>query len=161
VRTLIIVMFLSAMVVAAPAEESRPTWSFHSELDMFLGLKAGAEYHFSDSIGIRGALGVCIVAPEQISYTLVVVCHLCKPGSGFQLDLQSGLVQAVFPIVAGGNPYTYWAPGACISIGYRFATGHQAGIRAGAGVLFGYDLGAWREPALHPNLAVEYSWRRS
>jgi hypothetical protein len=160
VRTFIVIVLLSAFVgVTAFPGQSRTTWSFHTELDMFLALKAGAEYQFSDSFGIRGTLGTCVIAPAQISYTLVGVSHFRKPENEFQLDLQFGLVQAVFTIVSANNPYTYWVPGACISLGYRFASRHQVGIRAGAGVLFGYDLGAWRGPAFQPNLAVEYSWR--
>jgi hypothetical protein len=161
VRLFIVIVLLSAFVgVAALPGQSRTTWSFHSELDMFLALKVGAEYQFSDSFGMRGTLGVCVIEPAQISYTLVGISHFRKQENKCQLDLQYGLVQALFTIEPENNPYTYWVPDACISLGYRFASGHQVGIRAGVGVLFGYDLGAWQGPAFQPNLAAEYSWRK-
>jgi len=157
----VIVLLLSCIGIFDLPGQSQTTWSFHMDLDMFLALKVGAEYMFSDSFGIRGTLGVCIIEPTQISYTLVVINHFRAPDSRFQLDLQYGLIQALFNIAPASNPYTYWVPGVCIGLGYRFSSGHQIGIRAGAGVLFGYDLGVWQGPDIQPNVAVEYSWRKT
>jgi hypothetical protein len=161
---LAVAIFLLAPVVL-PAQGG--TWSFQSELDLFLSLKAGAEYDFSEDLGIKATAGVCLISPTQVSWTLVGVGHFMPPDSGFQLDLEFGVIQSIFDFLAPyvynlpamQNTYVYVIPGVCLGIGYRFPCGHQISLRAGGGVIFGYDLGAWGTPAFHPNLAVEYSWR--
>jgi hypothetical protein len=148
-------------------EESHP-WSFHSEFDLFLAPKAGAEFRVSDAVGIRGSIGACIISPTMISYTLVGVSRLRPPEKAFQCNLEYGLIQAVFDVLEQeldlnpqvDMPFTWWVPGACVSIGYRSPKGHEFSFRIGGGVLFGYDRGAWQKPGFQPNLAIEYDFRR-
>jgi hypothetical protein len=154
---LVLLPLLGATALAA---EDRSSWSFHSELDLYLSLKAGAEYQFSDHFGIRGSLGACIISPAQFSYTLIGISHLSKPDSGLQFDIQYGLIQAIFDVIDADNRYAYWVPGVCAAIGYRSPRGHRFAMRAGGGIGLGYDLGAWRAPNLMPNLALEYGWRK-
>jgi hypothetical protein len=149
----------------AGAEEPGP-WSFRSELDLYLGLKAGAEYRLSDSLGVRGTLGICAISPLQTTYTLVGVRHFRGPESGLQLDLEFGLIQAIFNVLEPivdldpkiDSAYYYWIPGACASIGYLSRAGHSFAIRAGAGLCLNYDLGRWQRPSFLPNLAIEYGF---
>jgi hypothetical protein len=168
-KTKIIVLAVVFAVLGGVAFSAAPLnpWSLHLEMDLFLSLKVGVEYQFSDTFGIRGDLGVCVISPTQIGYTLIGIAHLMTPDSPFQCDIQFGLIQDIFDVL-GQYIYSepsmqhasaYWVPGACLSVGYRSPTGHQIGMRAGAGVLFGYDLDAWRVPSFMPNLAIEYSWR--
>lgn len=155
---LLVLIFLPSL--SAQEEEETERWSFHSEFDLFLALKAGAEYRFSDLFGLRGAAGLCLINPTQISYTIIGIGHLAKPTSAFQCDIHAGLIQAIF------IPYdpeqegliTYWIPGLCVALGFRSKGGHTFRLRAGAGVGLGYDLGEWQEPSFMPNLAVEYGF---
>ena len=159
--TVVLMVLLVLSLNAAPAGY----WSFHSELDLALGLKAGAEYRLN-SFGIRGSAGFSLLGPAQLSYTLVGVSHLMPEKNRFQLDIQYGLIQAVCdfltPLVNAeaeeDNPYTYWFPGACICASFLTKKGHRFGIRAGAGAGLGYDQGMWREPFFLPNLALEYGY---
>lgn len=165
-RLLAALAFVLALASRPIAAEHSP-WSFHSELDLFLGLKAGAEYSFSDSFGLRGTLGFCLISPLQVSYTLVGVSHLRPRESGLQIDLEYGLIQAIFDVLEpvvdlvpnNDNTYAYWSPGACAAIGWRFRRGQVLSLRAGAGALFGYDLGAWTGPSFHPNIALQYDFK--
>ncbi|HEY9595355.1 MAG TPA: hypothetical protein VHE79_12820 [Spirochaetia bacterium] len=164
---------VSAVVVAllllAPSSLSaqQGAWSVQSELDLFLSVKAGAGYEFTDALGIKGTLGVCLISPTQISWTLVGVGHFMDPDSGLQIDMEAGIVQSIFDVLgqyvypqeSTQNVYVYLVPGACVSIGYRWPSGHQVSLRGGAGVLLGYDLGTWQGPSFQPNIALEYSWR--
>jgi hypothetical protein len=159
-KCLIFGLILMALCALGAGAEGTSPWAFHSEVDLFLSMKVGAEYLVSDDFGIRGSLGACIISPTQISYTLVAISHFMPPARPLQVDLQYGLIQAVFDAMPKDNPYTYWVPGACVSFGYRSPRGHGFAVRGGAGALFGYDLGAWRGPFLQPNIGLEYSWRR-
>lgn len=168
-RSLLCTLALSLLGSGALCGQERASWSLHAELDLYLGLKVGAEYHISDYFGIRGSLGLCLLSPTQISYTLVGVGHLRGPADGLQVDLEAGLVQAVFdvlePVLDLGHdgytyPTTYWMPGVCVALGYRSKSGHRVALRGGATVGFGYDRAAWQGPDLMPNLAVEYGYRK-
>ncbi len=160
---------LAAVFLLAPSllSAQAATWSFQSELDLFLALKAGAEYQCSDLIGIRGTAGLNVLSPTQVSWTLVGVGHVMPPTSGFQLDVEVGIIQSIFDFL---RPYVYTEasmqstcfyliPGACISVGFRWPSGHQIALRGGGGVLLGYDVYEWQGPAFQPNIAIEYSWR--
>ncbi len=158
-RTIIIVVILFVFSgSAAFAAEAPCPWSFQSEFDLYLSLKAGAEYRFSDHFGIRGTLGACVISPTQFSWTLAGVDHFLGPASRFQLDLHLGLIEDIIDVL-GPLPSTYLVPGACLSFGYLSPSGHGIAIRVGAGVTIGYDLGAWQKPGFLPDLALEYSWR--
>ncbi len=166
-KLLIVWVLLFALLGSGPLfAGSWSPWSFQSELDLYLGVKAGAEYQFSDLFGVRGTAGVCIISPTQISYTLVGVAHLLTPESQFQCEIQFGLVQCIFDVLGQyvysipslQNAYTYWMPGVCVGLGYHSPSGHGIALRLGGGVRFGYDLGAWQGPQLGPDLAVEYSF---
>ena len=160
-------MLALAVVPGALGAQARSPWALHVELDMYLSLKVGVEYRFSDLIGVRGSVGACIIAPTQLSYTLVGVAHLRGQSAGLQVDLQAGLIQAVADLISPSlpqpgdvtQPYAYWVPGLAVSLGWGWPSGHGVAIRAGGGVGFGYDLGAWQGPELMPNLALEYAWR--
>ncbi len=52
-----VIIFFSVMCPVCADSEGR--WEFHSELDLPLGLKAGAEYRFTDQFGLPGAR-VCV-----------------------------------------------------------------------------------------------------
>jgi len=146
--------------------DSEEWWEFHSELDMLIWLKAGAEYRFTDHFGLRGSLGACLIGPSQICYACVGISHLKPVENPFQLDIQYGLIQAVLdvisPLVNNGtvdSPYYYWVPGACICVSYLTEKGHRFGIRAGGGVGLGYEDGVWRDdPFFLPNVALEYGY---
>jgi len=165
VRKLIVIAAL--LLAPALAGAQAASWSFQSELDLFLGLKAGAEYDFSDFLGLRATAGVCLISPTQVTWTLVGVGHFMPPTSGFQLDAELGVIQSIFDVLAPyvytqasmQDTYVYVSTGACVSIGYRWPSGHQIALRGGGGLLLGWDLGSWSRPSFHPNLAIEYSWR--
>jgi hypothetical protein len=165
-KILCVIAAFALSVTAAQAEESS-RWSFHAELDLFLGLKAGAEYRLSDSIGLRASLGTTLISPLMGSYTLVGIWHLKGRESPLQLDLQAGLIQATFNVlepILDWDPdinwaSAYWVPGLAASIGYRTRAGHVFALRAGCGCIFGYDIGVWRGPSFHPNLAIEYDFK--
>ncbi|MBN2051139.1 MAG: hypothetical protein JW760_11875 [Spirochaetales bacterium] len=155
--TVILFITLSFSVSA----ESDGWWEFHSEFDLYISLKAGAEYHYNDSFGLRGSLGACTLSPSQISYTLVGISHFQAPEKPFQLDLQYGLIQAVFDVIAPSpesGPYAYWVLGPCLAVGYRNPKGHCFRIRGGGGLGFGYDWGAWEKPSFMPNVGIEYGY---
>ena len=84
------------------------------------------------------------------------------------MNLQAGLIQAVADVISPflpqpqgvAHPYAYWIPGLAVSLGYGWPSGHEVAIRAGGGLSFGYDLGAWQGPEVMPNLALEYAWRK-
>jgi hypothetical protein len=157
------VLVLSPAVLSAQAG----VWSFQSDLDLYLGLRAGAEYQFSNEIGIRGTVGLCLISPTQVSSTLVGVWHIMPPDNGLQLDVEAGLIlcnfdflnQYVYTVPSMQNPFIYFVPGLCASVGYRWPSGHQIALRAGAGMTIGYDLGAWGNPSFLPDVTLEYSWR--
>lgn len=152
-----LVLILSSLSLRG---EEVSKWGFHSELDLYLGLKAGFEYRISDHFGFRGSLGACLINPSQFSYTLIGIAHVMKPEKTFQLDLQCGLIQANLNFLDPEleEPYSYWIPGICAAVGFRTSEGHHFGIRGGAGISFGYDLGMWQNPSVMPNLAIEYGY---
>jgi hypothetical protein len=166
-RPALLALALAVISLQSLFAQSPKPWSFHSELDLFLGLKAGAEYRISDDWGIRGCVGAVVISPLTTAYSIVGVRHLREPESPLQLDLQFGLVQDQFnvlepvfdldPKISGAS--SYWGPGACVSIGYRAGAGHVFSFRAGAGLRFGYDLGSWQGPEFMPNIALEYGFR--
>ena len=153
---ILLIFFLVQGIFAEPAG----SWEFHAEMDMYLSIKAGAEYHFTDTFGLRGSLGFLVIGPSQISYTLVGIHHLMPAEKSFQMDLQYGLIQAVFDVIAPETvPYSYWIIGACAAFGYRGHRGHCFRLRAGGGVSIGYDMGKWQSLFLMPNIALEYGYR--
>ena len=155
--------------IGAESAQTEATWSFHSEVDLFLGLKAGAEYRLSEHWGLGGSLGLCLISPLQTTYTLLGIDHLCPREGPFQFDLEFGLIQAIFNVLeplVDIDPdidwaSAYWVPGAALSVGYRSPGGHIFAIRLGAGIIFGYDIGSWRKPSFHPNFALTYDYRPS
>jgi len=175
-RTPVAAVFLSfLLVLALPAAAAEPRgrnpenpFSFHSEIDLYLGLKAGAEYHFSEFWGLRGAAGFCVISPLQASYALVGVRHLLPSENSLQLDIQMGLIQCIFNVLEPfvdldpviDQAYAYWVPGICASVGYRGPSGHSVSVRLGGGLIVGYDLGQWQGPNLHLNIALEYGHYR-
>ena len=139
-------------------------WNFHSELDLYMGLKAGAEYRFNDSLGLRGSVGVCLINMLITSYSLVGIEHFLAPKSRLQLDLQFGLIQATFnglELLVYSDPQTrvHWISGACAAIGYRTKGGHVFSVRAGGGCDFGYDNETWLKPSFMPNIGIEYDFK--
>lgn len=160
---------LALLGAAAPAlpAQGAGTWSLHAEFDLFLGLKAGVEYRVTDSLGLRASLGACVISPLQFTYTLVAVQHFFAPDDPFQLDAEVGLIQATCdflePLVdldpSSANVFAYWVPGAAVVAGFCPAAGQRIALRAGCGAIFGFDLGAWQGPKVHPNLALEYQLR--
>ena len=157
IKKIVVTLFVFFGTAALPAQAQSP-WSFQSEFDLYLSLKAGAEYRLSDHLGIRGTLGACVISPTQFSWTLVGVDHFFSSASRLQVDLQLGLIEDIVDVL-GPIPSTYLVPGACLSFGYLSPSGHGIAIRVGAGVTFGYDLGAWQKQGFLPDLALEYSWR--
>ena len=163
-RALVAPLLLALLVAARAGAEEESRWSFHSELDLFLGLKAGAELRFPGDWGIRGSLGFCLISPLQTSWTLVAAWHLLPRDSSFQPVLELGLVQSIFNVLEPWvdlDPDIDWAsayfvPGVCLALGWRIARGHVLSIRAGGGVLFGWDIGRWQGPQFQPNIAIEY-----
>jgi hypothetical protein len=167
---------LAALVPLAPqslaAEEPagaalRSPWSFHAELDLFLGLKAGAEYSFSDAFSLRGTFGTCLISPLKMSYTLVGISHFMPRGKALQLDLEYGFVYADFNVLEPvlrldpkiDWPSAYWMPGASASIGWRTRAGNVFSLRAGCGYLFGYDMYMWVNPTIMPLVALQYDYK--
>jgi hypothetical protein len=167
--SVVFVRILATIIIFAPSlsAEEQHRWSFHSEMDLYLGLKVGAEYRISDDWGLRGSIGACVISPLMTTYTLVGVKHLRGPESPLQLDLQFGLIQAIFNVLEPAvdldptidTASAYWVPGAGASIGYRFDSGRVLAVRVGAGCLFGYDLERWQGPSFQPNIAIEYDVR--
>lgn len=168
---LAIAAFVIALAIVGPPAAlgaERSPWSFHSELDLFLGLRAGAEYSFSEGFGARATLGACLISPLKISYTLVGVSHLLPRTKALQLDLEYGLVYADFNVlepVLDLDPKiswtsAYWMPGAGLAIGFRTRGGHVFSVRFGGGYMFGYDFGdEWQKPQLLPNIALQYDFK--
>jgi len=171
------ILFLALSGIAGSpglAAEGAPSgpWSFHSEVDLFLGLKAGAEYRFDETWGLRGCIGICAISPLMTTYTVVGVAHLSRPGSRLVLDLEAGLLQGIFNVLEPSLdldpdidwPNAYWNAGACACVGYRFGNCFLA-LRAGGGVLLGIDRSAGETdlslqgPSFHPNLAIEFGYR--
>lgn len=158
---------VSLLADEAIAEPESSPWNFHAELDLFLGLKAGVEYRVTEKLGLRASFGATLISPLMESYTLVGIWHLRERRSPLQLDLQAGLIQATFNVLEPSLDWdpkidwasAYWVPGLAASIGYRSRAGHVFALRAGCGLLFGYDIGAWRGPSFHPNVAIEYDFR--
>ena len=157
-----LVLCVSCFTLAADeVEESNHPWAFHSEFGLYLDLKAGAEYRFSDLFGVRGSLGVCLLSPlEHFAYNLVGVFHLMEPAKPFQLDIQAGLIYANVVLPGSESAYysIYWNTGACVAVGYRSPKGHVFRFRAGGGLAFGHDLGEWQEPQFMPNIGIEYDY---
>ncbi|MFA6506032.1 MAG: hypothetical protein WCT14_08035 [Treponemataceae bacterium] len=158
--------FFALFIMTAAAQEKKP-WSFHAEIDVFLGLKAGAEYRVSDFFGVRGSLGACLISPLMTTYTLVGVWHLRERTSPLQLNFEAGLIQGIFNVLepmididpAINWASAYWVPGGAASIGYRTRGGHIFSLRAGGGVIFGYDINTWQGPTFQPNIAIEYDFK--
>lgn len=148
-------------------QATQSPWSFHSELDLFLGLKAGAEYSFSDAFALRATAGACLISPLKMSYTIVGISHLMPRGSGLQLDIEYGLIYADFnalePIIDLDPSISwasaYWMPGASAAIGFRMKGGHQLSLRAGGGFLTGYDKYAWQTPQAFPMVGLQYDYK--
>ncbi len=160
-KTLIGAAVVLALMMGGPVPTEAQTgnpWSLRARFDVFdFSVKAGAGFSFSDSFELDCAVGFSFVNGDMITYDVVGVSHFFPPlGGGFQVDVEYGLVQASlnFPISA-----YYWAPGACIVLGYLFPGGHQLSLRAGAGALVGYDLGSWQGVGFMPCLGLEYLWR--
>jgi len=158
-RFVAIALVLSCSGWSLYAEEY-PRWDFHSELDLYLGLKAGTECRISDHFGIRGSFGFCLINPPMFSYTLIWIGHIMKPSDVFQLDLQIGLTQANLNVFDPELEYPcfYWIPGACVAAGFSIPGGHTFRLRGGVGIAFGHDLGEWRTPSIMPNAAIEYGF---
>jgi hypothetical protein len=153
---------------AASTESAKHSpWSLHAELDLFLGLRAGAEYSFTDALGLRGSFGACLISPLKMSYTLVGVSHLMPRRKTLQLDLEYGLVYADFNVLEPvldldpkiDWPSAYWMPGASLSIGCRTRGGNVFSFRAGGGYLFGYDMNMWVKPTVMPLIALQYDYK--
>jgi len=144
------------------AGEKAVPWSFHTELDLYLGMKAGAEYRFSDLFGIRGSAGICLINPlGHFAYNLVGVFHLRQPQEPFQFDIHGGVIYANFVLPSEENGFAcYWNPGFCLAVGLRTRGGHVFRLRGGAGIACGYDSGAWEGPDLMPNIGIEYAYSR-
>jgi hypothetical protein len=163
-RNMRIICLVAAGMIAlnpAPLAAAQPPhWSFYSELDMYLALKAGAEYRFGQHFGVSASAGACLIGPSMISWNLFGVVHLRPFGRPFQFDLAAGVLQSVFDVIAPGDggPYLYVNPGLALCLAYQHHDRFQIGARAGAAVAMGYDLGAWRQPAIMPNAAVEFRW---
>jgi hypothetical protein len=142
-------------------------WSFHSELDLFLGLRAGAEYAFSDSFGLRSTLGACLISPLKDSYSLVGISHFRPREAPYQLDLEYGLIYAdfnalemVFNLDPDINwPIFYWMPGASASVGYRLKGGSALSLRVGAGPLLGIEDGKWVRVSFMPMIGLQYDYK--
>lgn len=166
-EVLALLAFILAVSTLAPrpvhGEEGSP-WSLRTELDLYLGLKAGLDYRVSDSFSLRATLGACLISPLQASYTLVGVEHLLPEREGLQVDLEFGLIQAIANLLepsldfdpAIDGIYAYWVPGLCIALGHRSATGRVLALRAGGGISLGYDLDRWQRPGFLLNLGLEY-----
>jgi hypothetical protein len=166
----LLLLMLSFAAWAPPVSAASPEeggFSFHAEVDLYLGIKAGAEYWFSDGWGLRGTAGICAISPLQASYTFVGIRRLLPPDSPVLLDLQFGLIQAILNLLEPSidlDPAidwvcAYWVPGVCISLGLRRPGGRAFAIRLGGGVIFGYDMGRWQNVSFQPNVALEYGHR--
>jgi hypothetical protein len=151
----------------APSRASTSRWSFHSELDLFLGLRAGAEYAFSDASGMRGTLGACLISPLKDSYSLVGISHFRPREAPVQLDLEYGLIYAdfnalemVFNLDPNIDwPILYWMPGASASLGLRLKGGHVISLRAGCGPLLGIENGKWVRVSFMPMVGLQYDYK--
>jgi hypothetical protein len=149
---------LCAAALAAQAQARGP-WSLHARLDAFdFSVKAGAAFAFSDRFELSASVGACVISTTMITYALTCVTPLLGGDAGFCLDAEYGLIQASFDVMKP-QPAWFWVPGACLAVGWRFPGGHRIALRAGAGAMFGWDLGTWQAFQAWPNLGIEYAWR--
>ena len=162
-KRLILFILLNIIPITSINAQNYPVRSLYLELDMYLAIKAGLEYRFMENIGLCGSIGLCIAAPTQINYNLFCIYHIMKFDNPFQIDIEAGLLQCAFDIISPlldleepVEPYSYWNPGLTISLKYQHKNSFQIGLRGGAEVMIGYDMGRWRELRIMPNIALEY-----
>lgn len=158
-RTLLLLVILSMFCLPLLAEDADDSpWNIYTELDMYLGLKAGIKYEINDRLDLITTFGLDLIEQTRYCYSIFASYHTMSDYNKFKVDVHFGIIQGVFDNTSTEyDDYVFINPGATMHISYPITKKIRIGLQGGMVLMIGVDQNGWSS-SLEPYTGLTFTF---
>ena len=158
-RTLLLLITLCMLCLPLLAEDAEESpWNIYTELDMYLGFKAGIRYNINDNIDLISSFGLNVNVNSRYCYSTYFAYHTLVDYDKFKIDVNFGIIQGVFDNTSSLEArYLLVNPGVTMHISYPIADGIYIGAQGGMVLMIAYAQESWAA-SLEPYVGITFTF---